>query len=241
MLTNDDGFYAEGIKVLYQTVKELGDTYIVAPDREKSACSHSITLNKSLHWTKINDYTFSISGTPSDCVQFGIFKLFNNDNDVIVLSGINKGENLGEDVAYSGTVAAAREAKMLGYNSFSFSLVDIGEGYNYEYIKDKIKPVLKKLLCISLDNKTFFNVNFPSSKEIKDIRFTFMDSRRYPGGITERTSPANKPYFLLGSYPPVWKNIPGSDYNAVSNQFVSATPIGIDATNYSCLNNIKEM
>lgn len=239
LLTNDDGFFSQGIKTLYEQVKNLGNAVIVAPDRERSACSHSITLHKSLHWNKINNYTYSITGTPVDCIQFGLYKIFNNDKDVIVLSGVNKGENLGEDIFYSGTAGGAREAAMMGYNSLSLSLVNIGIGINFDYAEKHLDSFLNKLLSLNNNCKTFFNINIPSVEKIEGIKFTFADTRNYPDGYIERKDAVNRPYFLLGSYPPVWKNENGSDYNAVINNFISVTPVKLDCTDYGYLETLK--
>lgn len=237
LLTNDDGIYSEGLTVLSQMFSALSNVTVVAPDREMSASSHSLTLHNSLHYICLNKNKYIITGTPSDCINFGVYKLLNKKVDYII-SGINRGGNLGDDISYSGTVGAAMEGTLLGYRGLAFSLVDIGYGYNFKIIKNQMLMFIKKILKIKLPFKTFLNINIPSVKKIKGIKFTFQDSRKYPGGITMLKDLSDKPYFLIGSKPAVWDNINGSDYNAVMNGFISVTPIKIDFTDYSVLDKL---
>lgn len=238
LLTNDDGIYSDGLKLLNNICKSFGNVKIAAPDSEYSAISHSLTLHNSLHSISLNKNKYIISGTPSDCICYGVYKLFNKEVDLI-LSGINRGANLGEDISYSGTVGAAMEGTILGYKSISISLVDTGNGYNFKIIQKAVSDVLKKVIKIKIPGKTFFNINIPSIKNIKGYKFTFQDSRKYPGGITELRDITGKPYFLLGSNPPVWENRKGSDYNAVINGYISVTPVKLDFTDYRFLTKLK--
>ncbi len=239
LITNDDGIHSDGLKLLHNISKQFGSVKIVAPDRECSAMSHSLTLHQSLHSIRLNENKYTISGSPSDCVCYGIDKLFNKKLDLI-LSGINKGANLGEDISYSGTAGAAMEGTIHGYKSIAISLVDIGKGYNFNIIKNYIIDLLKKIINLDIPANSFLNINIPSSKNIKGVKFTFQDSRKYSGGITELKDITGKPYFLLGGGPPVWKNKKGSDYNAVINGYISITPIKLDLTDYKFLNILKK-
>jgi len=238
LITNDDGIYSKGIKILEKAAKEFGNTVIVAPDNEKSGASVSFSLNKIIHFTKIQNNKYIVSGSPVDCINFGIYKIFNKKVDLI-LSGINRGENMGEDIFYSGTVGAAIEGTLFGIKSLAISLVNIGEGYNFNFISNSfLTKLLKKLLQIKLPPKNFLNINIPSTKKIKSYKFTFPDSRIYQGGLKELNP--NSSLFVFDSSPPNWKNIEGSDYNAVINKFVSITPLKLELTNINLLNKLKK-
>jgi len=239
-LTNDDGVYAAGLSALESVLQINGNLYIVvAPLYEKSGSSHSITLEKPLRVKKINKNKYAVDGTPVDAVFLGLNKISENKPD-IVISGINKGANLANDLAYSGTVAAAVEAWQTGVTAIAVSLFIT----DYENFSDDLFSKAATLFFLSIlpeiEEKTgktelyekphLFNVNIPDfilngEAPEHQIRWTIPGQRNYGGEVITRMDPRGKKYYWIGGNQYQFSDIPGSDCNAVREGFISITPM----------------
>ncbi len=234
LLSNDDGVESEGILKLREAVSHLGDVYIVAPDKERSGASHSITLGQPIRVKQLDDKVFSVSGTPADCVLLGIFELLPGKPD-LVLSGINRGYNLGEDVFYSGTVAAAREGAIYDIPALAISLGTSTSEYYWETAKYFTKVIIDEIFKSRLDFE-LININIPNKPrdEIRGIRIVRLGRRSYQDPVDKRE---DNIYYIGGE--PLWRKEPGTDLKAVSDGFVSITPLNIDLTDYDELKRLQ--
>ncbi|MCX7794179.1 MAG: 5'/3'-nucleotidase SurE [Thermodesulfovibrionales bacterium] len=248
LLTNDDGIHAHGIKALYHAFLEIAEVYIVAPDRERSASSHSLTLHRPLKVSELGDRIFSVNGTPTDCVALAVNKILPKKPELII-SGINDGPNLGDDITYSGTVSAAIEGTILGIPSFAISLdtwimkKNHKEGFCetgvcwFESATRIALIVARFILEHSLPYDTLLNVNVPNLplNEIKGIKLTRQGKRIYDNAIQEVYSPSGEKHYWIGGGEPYWERGEDTDINAVVNGYVSITPVHLDLTNYEAL------
>lgn len=241
LVTNDDGFFSKGIQILAEAMEELGEVYIVAPDRDRSAVSHALTMHRPLRVDLIRERCYSVNGTPTDCVVVGVKKILSRDPDLIV-SGINKGANLGEDVTYSGTVSAAIEGAILGVPSIAISLV--GERpFKYETASNFALKIAKTVLEKGLPPDTLLNVNIPnkSLQEIRGIKVTKQGKRSYENSIHEIFSPWGEKQYWIGGGIVSWQKMEGTDIQAIMENYVSISPLHIDLTNYQALDYLKSM
>ncbi len=241
LVTNDDGIHSPGIKALAKALKNIGVVAVVAPDRERSAVGHALTLHHPLRAVKVGDNMFAVDGTPTDCVNLGIHTLLDFKPD-IVISGINNGGNLGDDVTYSGTVSAAMEATLMGIPAFSVSLVTSGEGNNYRAAASFAAKLTKKILNEGLPNDTFLNVNIPDLPTAKILQplITSQGKRRYEGMIIDKVDPRGRNYYWIGTVDLNFHDIEGSDYYAVTRGHISITPLHLDLTNYNSFAMLKK-
>lgn len=227
LLTNDDGIDAPALKVVESAVKKLGEIYIVAPSQNRSAASHSFTLREPIKICEINKNWYSVEGTPTDCVliaHHGLLKKTIN----LVISGINNGPNMGDDVLYSGTVAAAIEGTILGIPSIAISYRK--DGVNKEIAKKLITKLAKELLVNGLPKKTLLNINIPEHK-VKGIKITRMGKRIYKDMAILSNHPGGEiSYMIDGELS--WEIEPETDFEAVENGYISITPLHLDMTNY---------
>ena len=240
LVTNDDGYHADGLGVLAVAAQGLGEVTVVAPDREMSAASHSLTLHHPLRARPRPDGGWTVDGTPTDCVMVAVSELLEDPPDV-VLSGINHGPNMGEDVLYSGTVSAAMEATVLGIPAIAFS-------YNGE-AGDDLEPwgeSVRRLLLSILEEGSFpldtlLSVNLPAvpPDQVRGVRVTTLGRRRYSDSITRALDPSGREYFWIGGGVSEWTGNPDSDFRAVEEGFVSVTPLHLDLTNYRLLEEIR--
>jgi len=241
LVTNDDGINATGITILVQSLEHLGEIVVVAPDREQSAVGHALTLHQPLRAAKLGRNRFAVDGTPTDCVNLGIHSLLPFKPD-LVISGINHGGNLGDDVTYSGTVSAAMEATLMGIPAFAVSLVSNGEGANFS----SAGAIAAKLACIigerGLPGDTFLNVNVPDlpAELIKAPLITSQGKRRYGGMIIDKIDPRGRNYYWIGTVDVDFYDLAGTDYYAVSRGHVSITPLHLDLTNYQSFSILQE-
>ncbi len=241
LCTNDDGFLATGLQVLASAASELGAVTVVAPDREQSATSHSLTLHHPLRSRRASDGTLVVDGTPTDCVILAVNALLEHRPD-ICLSGVNHGPNMGEDVLYSGTVAAAMEATVLGVPAVAISYA----GPDFESIEAWREPLVALLARIlerrDFPRSTLLNVNLPAIEpdEIKGVRVTSLGERRYADSLTRAFDPSGREYFWIGGGAPEWRGDGASDFRAVEEGFISVTPLHLDLTNYGLLEEIRE-
>jgi 5'-nucleotidase len=240
LCTNDDGYLAIGLRVLASAARSMGSVTVVAPDREQSATSHSLTIHHPLRARRASDGAWFVDGTPTDCVILAVNELLAEAPDVCV-SGINQGANMGEDVLYSGTVAAAMEATVIGIPAVALSYT----GDRYEEIEgweDVVRTILEQVLAQpSFPSHTLFNVNLPACDpaEVKGIRVTSLGRRRYSESITRANDPSGKEYFWIGGGSVHWKGSDDSDFQAVRDGYVSITPLHLDLTNYRLLEEIR--
>lgn len=240
LCTNDDGYLAPGLRVLASAARALGSVTVVAPDREQSATSHSLTMHHPLRARRGTDGSWVVDGTPTDCVILGVNELLSRPPDVCV-SGINHGPNMGEDVLYSGTVAAAMEATVIGIPSIALSYT----GDRREELDGWESPVRRLLEQIlgrrSFPEHTLFNVNLPACApdEVRGIRVTSLGRRRYSESITKAKDPSGRDYFWIGGGSVHWEGPKDSDFQAVRDGYVSVTPLHLDLTNYRLLEEIR--
>ncbi len=240
LCTNDDGYMATGLGVLAQAAAGLGSVTVVAPDREQSATSNSLTLHHPLRARRAVDGAWVVDGTPTDCVLLAVNELLPRRPDVCV-SGVNHGSNMGEDVLYSGTVAAAMEATVVGIPAVAFSYVgDLPE--EVEGREELVRAVLRGILeGGEFPQDTLFNVNIPAipSEDVKGIRVTTLGRRRYADSITRANDPSGREYFWIGGGVVHWRGDDTSDFKAVADGFVSVTPLHLDLTNYELLEDVR--
>jgi 5'-nucleotidase len=252
LLTNDDGFDAVGLKALIEALTPLAKITVVAPARNKSACGHSLTLERPLRMICVEDDFYKIDdGTPTDCIFISISNLFKDGyKPDLVISGINIGANMGEDITYSGTAAGAMEAVIHGIPAIAISQVckdncqDIKNGWDFALAKEVIVKLASKILSdkFPLDERKFLNVNIPPIKaeECNGIKITKAGYREYGNDTHRHLNPRGEEYYWIGLHPLIWK--PSSnkdcDFEAIKANYVSITPIMLDMTSY---NDIKSM
>ena len=246
LISNDDGIDAPGINALAETLKEIGEVTVVAPHRERSTSGHSLTLHKALRCYEVKPGFFSVSGTPADCVYMATRHIMKDKRPDIVVSGINKGANLGGDIYYSGTVAAAREAATCGLKSIAISLVYSHHAppatYHWETACAFAKIFVPMILKYPLKTNTILNINCPNQplKEIKGAKLAKQGVRYYSDEIAERLDPRNRRYYWLGGEYKGFENTPGSDCVVVDQNYVSITPLKVDSTDYELMEEFKK-
>jgi 5'-nucleotidase len=236
MLTNDDGVHAPGLKMLFQQSLDLGKTVIVAPEHDNSAASHSLTMSRPLRVREIAENIYTINGTPTDCVTIGIGKILPQKPD-LVISGINPGPNLGDDVSYSGTVSAAIESTMLGIPSIAVSLAAESEPLHYGTAAAFVARMAKIILEKGLPKDTLLNVNVPNtaSEGIEGVAFTRRGRRLYDDAIKETFDPWGRKHYWIGGGTPSFDAGEDTDSAAISVNKISITPMHLDPTNYEAL------
>ena len=240
LVTNDDGILACGIECLAEAASAIGDVTVVAPDREQSATSHSLTLHHPLRPVRRGERRWQVDGTPTDCVMLALEALMPERPD-FVLSGINHGHNMGEDVLYSGTVAAAMEGLALGIPSIAVSYAGGDLRTDVTQLRQQIKvltPLLKHLTSLpSFPKDTLFNVNLPprSAEEVKGVRLTRLGRRVYSESVAPMKDPWGRQIYWIGGGEISWSGEPDSDFRAIEEGYVSVTPLHLDLTHYNAL------
>jgi len=240
LVTNDDGVYAPGLKALASELAQIGKVVVVAPDRDNSAASHSLTMQRPLRVREVEKNWYSVDGTPTDCVILAVGKIL-KEIPALVVSGINPGPNLCDDVSYSGTVSAATEGTMLGIPSLAVSL--LGEDpFNFDVAARFTKRLARKVLEQGLPSDTLLNINVPAGKSsaINGVRFTRQGRRRYEGAIKETNDPWGRGHFWIGGGTPVWDEGENSDAQVVLEGYISITPLRLDRTNYGALDYLAD-
>lgn len=234
-LTNDDGFFAEGLEALSRNLKDLGRVYVVAPDRERSTTSLSLTLRRPLRVKKIKTNTYAVDGTPADCVYIALKKLLPQKPSLLI-SGINKGPNLGQqDISYSGTVGAAIQGTFLQIPSIAVSLSpDKNHQYSYDFSARIVNSIAMKLLENKIPEKMTLNINFPPPP-IKGIKLTKLGQKRYNPEIIEKKDPRQDSYYWIGLGNPKAEGDKNSDVMVVKEGYISITPLHTDLTNYKTI------
>lgn len=241
LCTNDDGYLARGLRVLAEAAAPLGEVHVVAPDREQSATSHSLTMHVPIRARSVGERTHSVTGTPTDCVLLAVEELLPRRPD-FVLSGVNHGMNMGEDVLYSGTVSAAMEACVIGIPAVAVSYagridVDHLEAYG---------PLLARLLpqLVQRDGfppETLLNVNLPPipPEEVKGVMVTRLGRRVFTDSLTRGKDPSGRPYFWIGGGNIEWAAGEGTDFHAINEGYVSVTPLHLDLTNHALIEHVR--
>jgi 5'-nucleotidase len=238
LVTNDDGYRSEGLKALADAVAPFGEVTIVAPTTEASAIGHALTLRRPLRLEHIVDRTYAVDGTPTDCVNIAVTQIFNGLPDLVV-SGINKGYNLGDDVTYSGTVAGALEGALLGVAALAVSLRASPE-YDFSHAAAAAASVTQAMLQDPLPLRTFLNVNVPRGRP-KGYRITVQAKRNHITSVAERHDPKGRAYYWIEEGQDDWEPHDRSDYQAVRDGYVSVTPLHPDLTAHQALGAVERL
>lgn len=237
LVTNDDGISAQGLRVLARILGErVGEVTVVAPDREQSGASHALTLIRPLRITEVSEGWYSVDGTPTDCVNLAFFQLLEDRPDVVV-SGINAGYNVGEDVTYSGTVAGALEGRILGAPSIAVSSIRDADSALVEQAATIAARLALTVLERGLPGDCFLNVNVPPAA--KGTRVTRQGVRGNRQGVVTRTDPKGREYHWIGIAADEWRPDRHADHTAVANGYVSVTPLHSDLTFHRALPEIE--
>ncbi|HEX9262956.1 MAG TPA: 5'/3'-nucleotidase SurE [Candidatus Binatia bacterium] len=241
LLSNDDGIQSEGLTALEESLRNIGDIYgeiyIVAPDRAQSSMSHALTLHRPLRVHEIAPRRLAVDGTPVDCVKLSLTGLLPVKPDLVV-SGINKGPNLGDDIIYSGTVSAAIEGALLGIPAIAVSLVTFKD-FDFRAAAEFTTTLVERIAEHGIPPKTLLNVNVPAitKNEIKGWRATRMGKRHYSENIIERIDPRGGKYYWIGGDDLGFADEEGTDCKAVHDGYISVTPLQVDLTDYKLLQN----
>ena len=235
LLSNDDGVQSEGLIALEESLKPLADLYTVAPDRAQSSMSHALTLHRPLRVNELGARRMSVDGTPVDCVKLALTGLLQVRPD-LVISGINKGPNLGDDILYSGTVSAAIEGALLGIPAIAVSLVTFKD-FDFRAAAAFTATLVERIADGGIPPKTLLNVNVPpvAKHELKGWQRTRMGKRHYSENIVERIDPRGGKYYWIGGDDLGFADEPGTDCKAVHEGFISVTPLKVDFTDYQLL------
>jgi 5'-nucleotidase len=239
LITNDDGYRSEGLKVLSDAFGALGEVTIVAPVQEASAIGHALTLRHPLRLERIADRVYAVDGTPTDCVNIAVTQVFKGLPDLVV-SGINKGWNLGDDVTYSGTVAGALEAALLGIPALAVSLRATRGEYDFGPAARAAASIAAAMLQRPLPSRTFLNINVPRG-EPKGCRVTVQAKRNHVTSVAERHDPKGRAYYWIEEGQNEWEPHDRSDYQAVRDGYVSVTPLHPDLTAHDALSAVDEL
>ena len=237
IVTNDDGIFSEGIERLAASLATVGDVFTVAPDQERSAAGHSLTLHHPLRAKLIGPQRWSVDGTPTDCVNWGVLHLLKDERPKLLFSGINLGLNLGDDVTYSGTVSAAFEGTLIGIPSVAVSQ-EIETGFTFDAAADFAARLARLLLVHPLKPGTLINVNVPAGPP-RGVRVVRQGRRRYGEAVIEKTDPRGRPYYWIGATPPEGMLEQGTDLSAVDENYISVTPLHLDLTHYDSLSLVE--
>ncbi len=241
LITNDDGYFSDGIQTLYRVLQKDYDVYLVAPDREQSASSHSLTLNRPLRFHQLDRRCYTTDGTPTDCVMLAVHKLFKHRKPDMIISGINHGANMGDDVTYSGTIAAAIEGSILQVPSIAVSMAHYRPGMSMTRAARFVAKLVKYSSQFGLDSMTFLNVNFPDDegRPYRQYELTTLGVRHYKDIVIHKTDPRGLPYYWIGGRPK-WKATPGSDFDAIQRGVVSISPLRMNFTDTETLERLAK-
>ena len=244
LATNDDGYLARGLQVLVEALEPLGDVWVVAPDREQSATSHSLTLHHPLRVAQHADRRFHVDGSPTDCVLLGVHGDLLPRAPDYVFSGINHGANMGEDVSYSGTVAAAMEGTILGVPSVAISLVG-GDVSLLDGWRGTVGAIAREIISTprerTFPEDTLLNINLPAvpAKDVKGIRVAPLGKRVYENPVVVDKDPRGKTMYWIGGTGPTWRGEEDSDFRRVDEGYIAITPLLMDFTNYKTIQELR--
>jgi len=241
LITNDDGIFSQGIRLLAASLARIAEVVVVAPDREQSATGHSLTLSRPLRMQKMEENWYAVDGTPTDCVNLGVLSLLKDRPPDLVCSGINFGLNLGDDVTYSGTVSATFEGTLLGIPSVAFSQ-EVGEGFSFEPAAEFARTLVEVLLqegLAQLPRDLLLNANVPAGP-IQGVSYTRLGRRVYKQSVIEKLDPRGRKYYWIAGTPQ-WERASGTDFEAVSQGRISVTPLHLDLTYYPGLESFSSL
>jgi 5'/3'-nucleotidase len=240
LVANDDGIDSPGIQALAKALSALGDVWVVAPDRVQNAMGRAITLHKPLRLTKVGRQMFAVNGTPSDCITLAVGQLLKGHPLDLVVSGINKGLNLGDDVTNSGTVSAAFEGAIRGIPSIAVSM-DGQKQFRFSVGARVALEIARMVSKQGLPADTLLNVNVPDlpASQIRGMQFTSLSRRRYDNPVVEKTDPRGGKYYWIAGEQVTWNRNKDSDVDAIAKGFVSLTPLHFDMTQYKALTKLK--
>src|SRR3978361_705768 len=213
LVTNDDGIFSQGIRLLAASLSEIAEVFLRAPDREQSPTGHALPLSRPLRMQKVEENWYAVDGTPTDCVNLGVLSLLKDHPPDLICSGINFGLNLGDDVTYSGTVSATFEGTLLGIPSVAFSQ-EVGEGFSFAPAADFARRLVEGLLSEALPRALRVNVNVPAGP-IQGISYTRLGRRIYKQSVIEKLDPRGRKYYWIAGTPQ-WEKASGTDFEAVS-------------------------
>lgn len=239
LLSNDDGYQARGLQALATTLADMASIHVVAPERDRSGASNSLTLDSPLRArTGSNGYTF-VDGTPTDCVHLAITGLLEQEPDMVV-AGINAGANMGDDVLYSGTVAAAMEGRFLGFPAIAVSLAATDRPTHYETAARITLDLVKRVMAGVLPADTILNVNVPDLPwaDIKGIQATRLGHRHKSEPVVEDKDPRGRSVYWVGPAGAEQDAGPGTDFHAIRTGYVSVTPLDVDLTRYDAIDGL---
>ena len=239
LVTNDDGIASPGLHAVAAELSALGEVWIVAPDRERTAVGHAVTLHKPLRITKMAPRVFMVNGTPVDCVNLALVKVLPR-RPALIVSGINRGVNLGDDVMYSGTVSGALEGTILGIPSVAVSQ-EGGETFRFEVGAKYAARVAAEVLQHGLPTETILNVNIPDVplRSIKGVKVTCLSRRRFNNPIVEKVDPRGRKYYWIAGTRQSWSREKDADHEALEQHMVSVTPIHLDTTHHAMLEHFR--
>jgi 5'-nucleotidase len=238
LVTNDDGYRSEGLLALADALRPLGEVTIVAPMTEASAIGHALTLRHPLRLERMADNLYAVEGTPTDCVNIAVTHVLRALPDLVV-SGINKGWNLGDDVTYSGTVSGAFEAALLGVQAMSVSL-RLSRAYDFSYAARASAAIAESIVETPLPARTFLNINVPKG-EPKGYRITVQATRNHITSVAERHDPKGRPYYWIEEGQDEWQPHDRSDYQAVRDGYISVTPLHPDLTAHQAIAAVEKL
>ena len=239
LVTNDDGVYSEGLHALADALRSIGDVTVVAPLGEASAIGHALTIARPLRLERLREGVYSVDGTPADCVNLGVVHVLMDLPDLIV-SGINKGYNLGDDVTYSGTVSGALEGALLGVPSIAVSLARSSGQYDFSHAASAAATIAALVLREGLAPRTFLSLNVPAGKP-KGFKLTVQGKRNHVTIVDERIDPRGKAYYWIEEGENAWEPHDRSDFQAVCDGYVSVTPLQPDLTDYDALAKLERL
>jgi 5'-nucleotidase len=239
LVTNDDGYRSEGIHALARALRGIGEVTIVAPTSEASAIGHALTLRHPLRLERIDDHVYAVEGTPTDCVNVAVTHVFKGLPELVV-SGINKGWNLGDDITYSGTVAGALEGALLGIPAMAVSLRQTRGDYDFGYAARAAATLGEAMLRRPLPPRTFLNINVPKGQP-QGYRVTVQAKRNHVTSVSERHDPKGRPYYWIEEGQNEWEPHDRSDYQAVRDGYISVTPLQPDLTAHEALADVETL
>jgi 5'-nucleotidase len=239
LVTNDDGYFSPGLTALAEALQPLGEVIVVAPQTEASAVGHSLTLRRPLRCELVAPNTYAVDGTPTDCVNIAIDEVLTR-KPALIVSGINKGLNIGDDVTYSGTVAGALEGALLGYQAIAVSMQYTRGEWDFTPAATLAATLAGALLERPLPQRTFLNINVPQPP-VKGVRVTVQARRNHITKVDQRIDPRQRPYFWIEEAEDDWEPDPRSDQQAIQDGFSSVTPLQPDLTDQAALALVEEL
>lgn len=243
LISNDDGVHGEGLRVLERIARTFSeDVWVVAPDSERSAAGHSLTINRPLRVKKLGDKRFTIDGTPTDCVLIALNKIVGRDRPTLLLSGVNHGSNIGEDMTYSGTIAAAMEGTLLGVPSIALSLhYEKGGPDHWDTPLEWGPDIIRRIAASPWPDNALVNVNFPAraARDVNGIHVVRHGKRKIGDDLVERVDPRGKPYIWVGAQYGDVDTTPDTDVHVVFNGGISVTPLRLDLTHQPMMETLR--